>query len=133
MKQHALIDPQGNIVRRVRTEKIDPRQLAGTDGLKAGYKWLPIVIQTNDTTTQTEYIKAEPWSEAVEKDRVLRSRTIRDMTAQEIDAQKDDQIASEVDRVLAKALFLTLNEAREANGKQPITANQFRTWLKGQL
>ena len=55
------------------------------------------------------------------------------MTAQEIDAAKDDQIASEVDRVLAKALFLTLNEAREANGKQPITATQFRTWLKEQL
>jgi len=130
---YALINPKGEIVRRMDEKRIDPRQIAGTDGLKAGYKWLPIIEETTNTTTQQAYTFSTGWNETVEKDRVLRSRTVRDMTAQEIDAQKDDQIASEADKVLAKVLFFTLNEAREANGKRPLTAAEFRTRLKEML
>lgn len=140
MSMYALIDPQGNIVRRKNGDEIDPRQIAGTDGLKAGYKWLPIVTETVDNTTQSENTITTSWSEAVEADRVYRHRTIRGMTAEElqakadaIEAEKDQQAISETEKALAKIVFVALNEAREANGKQRITAEQFRNQFRSLL
>jgi hypothetical protein len=75
--------------------------------------------------------------------------TVRNKTAEELaaeaaraaerDAQRvtrikeafDDQ--SSVNKVLLKICFLQENKIRVLEGKQPITAQQFRTWVDGQV
>jgi len=134
MSKHALINPQGAIVREDPTSKIDPEQIAGTGGLRTGYKWLPIVEERVSTATQgNEKVRTEGPVETIEADRVLRVWTTRDMTAQELDADKERFLDGQLEAVQWKAIFLILNEAREGNGKRAITAQQFRTWVKEQL
>ena len=55
-----------------------------------------------------------------------------------IEAMKDALIArfdqpTSIDKVLFKISFLQENRIRALEGKQPITAQQFKDWVRGQI
>jgi len=102
--------------------------------------WLPVVRETVDTS-QTEY-KKNATESIVQQDSYLIRTTISDMTQQEVDAVVNaEQTAAlaklDVTNSLLKALgvvmFELVNDVRTLKGQQPITAQQFRNYVKGKL
>lgn len=128
MARYALVAPDDTIYTEKAEERIDL-----TAGVRDGYRWLPIVNEVNDTTTQQEYVVTEPVVETIEVARVLRSRTRRDMTAQEIADRKAELVLSDSDTVIAKGLFKLANDFRVSQGQAELTVAQFRSWLEAQL
>ena len=58
--------------------------------------------------------------------------------AAELEAIKDDLIArfdqpTSIDKVMLKISFLQENRIRALEGKQPITAQQFKDWVRGEI
>lgn len=102
--------------------------------------WVPVVKQTVDNSTGPDTVVTT--DKAVSDAAITFTKTIRDKTQAEIDAQQTAEIDAAIDAVqqnrselkaLAEGLFIAYNEAREAGGKQPITKQQFLTWLREQL
>ena len=133
MARIALVSDIDEIIRIVPEETIDQ-----TAGVKAGYRWLPVVyIEVDNSTLDAEYTVVDRTGPTVEATQVSFTLTTRDMTQQELDTKNDGEIdsiqTSSITRALAKALFQTLNYARAANGDPELTAAQFRTFLRNQL
>lgn len=128
MAIYALVAPDDSI----HTEK-DETRIDFTAGLRDGYRWLRIDNITDDQTTQSQWVVTDPMVQTVLADRVTRTTVRRDMTQAEIDARKSATSSSLVDQIQWKAIFQVLNIARQANGQQPVTAQQFRAWVEEQM
>jgi hypothetical protein len=112
---------------------------------EAGYvngndRIVPVVEVTVDNSTGADTTRTAV--ETVEADRVLRTVTIADTTAEAIAEREARRIAevketfdstSQAAFVLLKISFLQENRIRTLEGKQPITAAQFRSWVDGQV
>lgn len=127
MAKYALVD-DSDTVRDVK----DERRVDLTAGTRAGWRWLIVNDVVTDNSTSPDKVP-EPVVETVLANEVRRLRVIRDMTAQEISDRDDVIVASEVDRVLGKALFIIENRLRGLEGRQTVTKNQFLNWLKANL
>lgn len=68
---------------------------------------------------------------AAELGEVLAPYNIRPVQATVLDAYQDTQAKKLTLQVVAKVLFNLVNEIRALKGQQQITAQQFRTYLKG--
>lgn len=68
----------------------------------------------------------------VTQSKVTRTWTVRNKTPQEFDAGKD-LVVSSLDLTIFKVLFNHENRIRALEGKTAVTANQFKTALKGLL
>ena len=70
---------------------------------------------------------------------VVEGWDVRAKTQAELDAELEARKEAEADRIidgmkaLGKTLFLLVNDVRVLQGKQPITAAQFRQFLKDQI
>jgi len=62
---------------------------------------------------------------------VLANETVRPTNATVLDKYQDAHAKTLTIKVVAKVLFYMVNEIRTLKGQQPITANQFRNFLKG--
>ena len=93
------------------------------------------MVEDNPPYDADTQIKTGP-VETIEADRVKLVWTVRDKTQQELDAEvelsKDMEVAA-YDRLTFKVAFVHENRIRALEGKQPITAEQFRTALRGML
>ena len=102
--------------------------------------WLPYVV-----TPRPVYDSATHHAPVRDDDVILADRVEQvwipavAKTQAEIDAEVQvredaamDQLerASSIDKVLAAALFEVVNDVRVLKGDQPITAAQFKTWLR---
>jgi len=102
--------------------------------------WLPFVTEeVNNAVTQNTKRSVEA---IIEPDRYVVRTTITDKSQAEIDAeveQAKEQAAKAIDsgytllRALGLVLFGVVNDVRELKGQQPITAQQFRNFVKGKL
>ena len=97
--------------------------------------WVPVVEDVTDTSTGPDKA-VSPWVETVEVARLLRSRTIRDKTPAELGAEDTARVDrllvdSGVMRAVVRALFQVINDVRVLKGDNPLTAAQFKTFLKG--
>jgi len=137
----------GQIIRRYEGEKgkvlledgnvAMPVVLGYTNG---NDKVVPWEVITNDTSTGTDSLRSVDVTVMATK--VKETITIRDKTQAELDAeaesQKEDAMdtlekSNSRDKALAQAIFRLANDVRALEGKQPITAAQFRAYLKGLL
>lgn len=124
----ALVDPSDNVVRTALEEHIDL-----SADMKTGWRWLPIVDETTDTSTPgNEYVTTEPVVQTIEATRVLRTRTRRNMTTQETTARKDLVIGT-MDQLQFEWLFDLENRMRAQEGVQAVTRAQVRTALRNRL
>jgi hypothetical protein len=62
---------------------------------------------------------------------VLSPYNIRPAAANVLDGYKDHQARKLTLEVVAKVLFQLVNEVRALKGQQPVTANQFKNYVKG--
>lgn len=97
--------------------------------------WVPVVEIENNTAV-TPYFIREPASVVIYADRVEKVTVIRDKTTPELDAddqRKVDRMAEigTIDYVQFRIDFLQENRIRALEGKQPITVDQFREYVKG--
>lgn len=93
-------------------------------------KIVPVVEETNDTSTGTVDVVITDTRFQVEADRVYRLRTIRDKTQAELEADEDDRTAEDLQRKTGKALFRLANEIQSLKGQAPLTVDQFKNWWK---
>lgn len=68
---------------------------------------------------------------AAELGEVLAPYNIRPVQATVLDAYQDTQAKKLTLEVVAKVLFNLVNEVRLLKGQQPVTAQQFRNYVKG--
>lgn len=68
---------------------------------------------------------------AAELGEVLAPYNLRPVHAATLDGYTDSQASKLTLEVVAKVLFWAVNEIRVLKGQQPVTANQFKTFLKG--
>lgn len=68
---------------------------------------------------------------AAELGEVLAPYNIRPKHAAILDGYTETQASKLTLEVVAKVLFWSVNEIRVLKGQQPVTANQFKTFLKG--
>ena len=123
----ALIGPGDVIVREVLAARVDT-----SAGVRAGYKWLPVVVEESDVSTGPD-VTIDRTGPVVEETRVLYTRTRRDMTAQELSDSRDDFLADNEDTLQFKVLFNHENRVRVLESKAPLTPTQFRAALKAQM
>jgi hypothetical protein len=111
---------------------IDTRDFADAppDVARKGIEWLPVEV-TDPACDPATQVKSGP-VETVGEDAVTRVWTVRDMTAEELDAEKGVQVDA-VDIVVGKVLFNHENRIRALEGKQAVTAAQFKAALKALL
>jgi hypothetical protein len=64
---------------------------------------------------------------------VLASYALRPVAANVLDGYKESQANKLTIEVVAKILLWLVNEVRTLKGQAPITAQQFKTFVKGQL
>lgn len=124
--QHALIYPrdQKTVVER---RLIDPAEIPEQ---KKSW-WRPVVAIGNDDYDKATHVKTGPVT-TIEESRVVDTWTIRPKTAEEIDAEKDFRISG-IDKLQFAIHFDAENRLRALEGKQPITAAQYRNALKARL
>lgn len=103
---------------------------APPDMTRKGFVWLPLVI-TDPAFDPATQVRSGP-VDTVGKDSVARVWTVRNMTSDELDGVKGVQVDA-VDIVVGKVLFNHENRIRALEGKQAVTAAQFRTALKALL
>lgn len=120
--------------------KDNPRSKVGPDGFPI---WR-ILIKRGDAPTYNPSTHHAPVPiETIQGTRVVESwedpvaKTQEEIDA-ELEASKEGQlskldVANSADKALAKAIFILLNDVRALKGQQPVTAQQFRTWLKAQM
>lgn len=103
--------------------------------------WVPLNNVTVDNSTGPNVVVEESVKEITDSS-ITVTTTKRDKTQAEIDAQQTAELDATMAQLqkartglerLAEGLFIAYNEAREGNGKQPITKQQFLTWLRGQF
>jgi hypothetical protein len=111
---------------------IDTRDFADAppDVARKGIEWLPVEV-TDPACDPATQVKSGP-VETVGEGAVTRVWTVRDMTAEELDAEKGVQVDA-VDIVVGKVLFNHENRIRALEGKQAVTAAQFKAALKALL
>lgn len=68
---------------------------------------------------------------AAELGEVLAPYNIRPTHAATLDGYTETQASKLTLEVVAKVLFWSVNEIRVLKGQKPVTANQFKTFLKG--
>lgn len=68
---------------------------------------------------------------AAELGEVLAPHNVRPVQSAVLDGYTDAQASKLTLEVVAKVLFWAVNEIRVLKGQQPVTANQFKTFLKG--
>lgn len=68
---------------------------------------------------------------AAELGEVLAPYNLRPTHAATLDGYTETQASKLTLEVVAKVLFWAVNEIRVLKGQQPVTANQFKTFLKG--
>lgn len=129
---YALITRDLSTIRKTASQvtPIDPAQL---DPAKP--YWVPINTITNDISTGSEIVREGPVT-TIYANRVEKVTTIRDKTAQELDTQDQnavDRIASigSIDYAQFQLLFQIVNDVRTLKGQGTITAQQFKTYVKG--
>ena len=103
-------------------------------------KVVPYEVITNDTSTGADVVRADTGDiVAPDNTGVARIITIRDKTQAELDAEAEAQKENALDaleesnsrdKALAQAILQLTNNVRALEGKQPITATQFRDYLK---
>ena len=100
-------------------------------------KVVPYKVVTKDTSTGADTVRTT--AVVVGAKAVTETVTIRDKTAQEIEdeaaAEKDAELSfvdrdRSSDKALAQAIFRVINAVRALEGKQPLTAAQFKTYLR---
>lgn len=102
--------------------------------------WLPIVEEFEDLSTGPMKAKDVIGPE-IQADRVYRKVTVRDMTQAELDARAEQQKVDAEEKLdvhpafkaLAVALFETVNDVRQLKGQQPVTAQQFKAFLRSKM
>lgn len=138
----ARISPDGSTIEMMK--KLDTDYLLSkTDAIALGKSyWLPVVEETQDTSTNPPWVKTTNTGYQIEADRVYKLVTKVDMTQAEIDAEKAatrDMIADGFDEpetyiyVLGKILFQVVNDVRQLKGQQAITPAQFKAYIRNQL
>jgi hypothetical protein len=125
MSLYALVSLADKVV-------VDTRDFADVppDVTRKGIEWLPVEV-TDPACDPATQVKSGP-VETVGNEGVTRVWTVREMTAAEIDAAKDAAVAG-FDAVALRVLMNHENRIRALEGKQAITAPQFRTALKALL
>lgn len=120
---YALVGPQDQI--SVRSDRIDPNVQT-----KTGWRWLPVKIvrPTFDPETQ---VRVGPVT-TIEALQVLDTYSVRAKTTEEIDAEKDAQVPPDAS-IIFRAFLNHENRTRTLEGKQPITAAQFKAALKAMV
>lgn len=137
----------GAVIKRYSEEKgwvtledgrmMSPPQVGYVDG---NDKIVPVVDEVQDTSTTGNTVKTVgAWE--VQADRVYRLTTIRDKTQAELDAEAQanlDVAEENLDitpefRALATAVFELVNDVRGLKGQQPVTAQQFKTYLRSKM
>ena len=83
------------------------------------------VAWAEDGTRPTNIVSEDELGE------VLAPHQIRPVTPAVLDAYKDSQANKLTVEIIAKVLFRIVNDVRALQGQQPITAPQFKTFLKG--
>ena len=103
-----------------------------------GFYWLPcpaVPAPPFDPATEVRTRLAD----VVGPTEVVEGWDVRAKTQAELDAELEARKDAEADRIidgmkaLGKTLFLLVNDVRVLQGKQPITAAQFRQFLKDQI
>lgn len=119
---HALINPD-NTIDRIENN-IDPKVET-----KPGYKWL--VVETVDVPYDPA-TQVRTRARVVEKDRVLQTWDVRSKTAEEIDAEKESRLNA-YDKLNFAVNLDHENRIRALEGRQAVTAAQYRSALKARL
>jgi hypothetical protein len=90
--------------------------------------------------TWMPYVEATVNPPIIEADRVYKLTTIRNMTTQEINARDDaikteyvNRLDSDIIKAMGAIIFELVNKDRQRDGLQPLTANQFRNYVKSKL
>lgn len=135
------LDSKGNAVGRIKDvtgKTLIEMPVIGA--IFANDRVVPLTEQTLDTSVSGDVNISEDIN--VKDVGVVITTLIEDKTQAEIDAKQEAEITEALNSIqenrsglkaLAEGLFIAYNEAREANGKQPITKQQYLTWLRGQL
>ena len=109
-------------------------------GSHKGFSLLPVARETIDNSTQK--FRDKVTTAYVEPERYLIQTVYSDKPQPEIDALAEAEKTTVVNsmdvelsysKALAQALFRVVNDVRELKGQQPITVDQFKTYLKGLL
>lgn len=124
MSEYALIEIATNTIREYRDFAEAP-----PDVTRKGVRWLPVAV-TDPAQTATQ-VKEGPVI-TVEAKQVTRVWTVREKTSGEIDADKEAYLNS-IDMLGFQIDFDHENRIRALEGKQTITAAQFRAALKARL
>lgn len=111
-----------------------------------GVVWLPVVRENIDNSTQTHLRFTETTEQrTIEPTRYLIQIIKQDRTQQQIDGlievSKDGQMSlleevntnQNIARALGKVLFEVVNEVRVLKSQQPLTAEQFKTYVRSKL
>ena len=96
----------------------------------AEYNVFPLVQVAPPAVTATQ--RAELGTPQLINDKWTQVWNVVDITA-ELDAQKDAQVAREVDVLFGKVLFELINDVRVLKGQGTITRQQFITYLRTKL
>lgn len=121
-----LIKLSDNSIVRTMNQGIDPNVQT-----KPGFKWLPCDFVTKpDFNSDTEIVEG-PFYAVGGKD-VVESWNKRPLTAEELDVRKDGKVSA-MDALQFKLSFDMENRMRAVEGKQPVTAAQYRNALKARL
>lgn len=98
---------------------------------KPGYKWLPGPLNPKPPyDSETEIVEGPTYT--VNAKDVTEDWVKRPLTAPELDAKKVSKISA-LDMLQFKVMFDIENRVRVLEGKQPVTAVQYRNALKAAL